>query len=85
MNHEQQPVRYEDVTGLKSRFSWGAIMGGSVVTLASYLLFSLLLAGLGLTISDAGFDGRDIGLGTVLVGSSAWASPCSRAAGSPRN
>ena len=68
MNHEPQQVRYEDVTGVKSRVSWGAVMGGSVVTLASYLLFSLLLAGLGLAISDSGIDGKGLGLGTVLVG-----------------
>ena len=67
MQHDQ-PVRYEDVTGVKSRVSWGAVMGGSVVTLASYLLFSLLLAGLGLAISEAGADGTKVGLGTVLVG-----------------
>jgi len=68
MKHEPQPVRYEDVAGVKSRVSWGAVMGGSVVTLASYLLFSLLLAGLGLAISDANSNIRDVGLGTVLVG-----------------
>ena len=67
MQHEQ-PVHYEDVAGVKSRVSWGAVMAGSVVTLAAYLLFSLLLAGLGLAISDSGIDGRSVGLGTVLVG-----------------
>ena len=68
MNHQTQPVRYEDVAGVKSRVSWGAVMGGSVVTLASYLLFSLLLAGMGLAISDAGLEGGSVALGTVLVG-----------------
>ena len=68
MQHEPQQVRYEDVAGVKSRVSWGAVMGGSVVTLASYLLFSLLLAGMGLAISEAGADGRNVALGTVLVG-----------------
>jgi hypothetical protein len=67
MQHDQQ-VRYEDVAGVKSRVSWGAVMGGSVVTLASYLLFSLLLAGIGLKISEAGANGSNLGLGTVLVG-----------------
>jgi hypothetical protein len=67
MQHEQ-PVHYEDVAGVKSRVSWGAVMAGSVVTLASYLLFSLLLAGLGLAIAESGADGRAIGLGTILVG-----------------
>ena len=68
MQHEPQQVRYEDVAGVKSRVSWGAVMGGSVVTLASYLLFSLLLAGMGLAIAEAGADGRNVELGTVLVG-----------------
>ena len=68
MKHEPQQVHFEDVAGVKSRISWGAVMGGSVVTLASYLLFSLLLAGMGLAISDAGYDGRNVALGTVLVG-----------------
>ena len=68
MNHQTQPVRYEDVAGVKSRVSWGAVMGGSVVTLAAYLLFSLLLAGTGLAISNAGHDGGSVALGTVLVG-----------------
>ena len=67
MQHEQ-PVRYEDVAGVKSRVSWGAVMAGSVVTLAAYLLFSLLVAGIGLAISHSDTPGKDIGLGTVLVG-----------------
>ena len=68
MKHDPQAVRYEDVAGVKSRISWGAVMGGSVVTLAAYLLFSLLLAGTGLAISNAGHDGGSVALGTVLVG-----------------
>jgi len=67
MKHEQA-VRYEDVAGVKSRVSWGAIIAGSVVTLASYLVLSLLLAGVGLSITEAGANGRNVGLGTVLAG-----------------
>lgn len=67
MQHEQ-PVHYEDVAGVKSRVSWGAVLAGSVVTLASYLLFSLLLAGIGLAIAEPGTDGRAVGMGTILVG-----------------
>jgi hypothetical protein len=46
-------VRIEDVAGLKSRVSWGAVAGGSVIALATYLLLGLLFAAVGLSLTEA--------------------------------
>jgi hypothetical protein len=47
-------VRIEDVAGLKSRVSWGAIAGGSLLALATYLVLGLFFAGVGLSLTQAG-------------------------------
>ncbi|MFO0850544.1 MAG: hypothetical protein U0871_18595 [Gemmataceae bacterium] len=47
-------VRFEDVAGLQSRVSWGAIIAGSVIALAVYMLLALFFAGLGLALTEAG-------------------------------
>jgi len=52
-------VRYEDVAGLNSRVSWGAIFAGSAIAIACYLMLMLFFAGIGLSVSDANrTDGR---------------------------
>jgi len=52
-------VRYEDVAGLNSRVSWGAVFAGSVVAIATYLMLMMFFAAVGLSASDANqTDGR---------------------------
>lgn len=58
-------VGVEDVTGVRSRVSWQAIIAGSVVALAIYLVLTLLGSAIGLSISDR-VDGRSIGIGAAV-------------------
>ena len=43
-----------DVAGVKSRVSWGAILGGAMTALACYLVLSLLLIAVGVTAANEG-------------------------------
>jgi hypothetical protein len=47
-------VGIEDVAGVKSRVSWGAILGGAVVALSVYLLLTIFFAGVGLSLTELG-------------------------------
>ena len=66
-NHHrhESPIGVEDVAGVKSRLSWGAILAGSVLALALYFLLTLLGGAIGLSVSDK-FEGRNIGMGAVI-------------------
>ena len=37
----ERTANYEDLTGVKSRLSWGAIVGGSAVAFAVYVVLTL--------------------------------------------
>jgi len=54
---------------VQSRVSWGAIMAGAVVSLAIYLVMSLLGAAIGLSVTDVNFatDGLSTGAGIWAV------------------
>jgi hypothetical protein len=58
MDRVDRSVGIEDVAGLKSRVSWGAIVGGSLIALATYLVLGLFFAGVGLSLSEAGVRAR---------------------------
>lgn len=55
----------DDLLGVKSRISWGAILAGSVMALAIYFLLTLLGAAVGITVSDK-FEGRNIANGAAI-------------------
>ena len=59
------PVDVEDMVGVRSRISWGAIVAGSVLSLALYFLLTLLGGAIGLSISDK-FAGRNIGFAAAV-------------------
>ncbi len=59
------PVDVEDMVGVRSRLSWGAIVAGSVLSLALYFLLTLLGGAIGLSISDK-FAGRNIGFAAAI-------------------
>jgi|SRR5579883_1352547 len=65
---DNREVRFEDVVGLKSRISWGAVVAGSAVAFAVYLLLTLFFTGLGLSLSEAGVRQGVIGTGAVIAG-----------------
>lgn len=58
-------VGAEDLMGVRSRISWGAILAGSVLALALYFLLTLLGGAIGLSVSDK-FEGRNIGIGAAV-------------------
>lgn len=59
------PVDVEDMVGVRSRISWGAIVAGSVLSLALYFLLTLLGGAIGLSVSDK-FAGKNIGLAAAV-------------------
>ena len=61
-------VGVEDVAGVRSRVSWGAILGGAVVAVAVYLVLTFLCTAVGLSLSEAGMRDR-----TALGGAAAAA------------
>lgn len=64
---EVATIREEDFAGVRSRISWGAIMAGAVVSIAVYLVMTLLGAVIGLGVRE----GATVeGLGT---GAAVWA------------
>jgi hypothetical protein len=68
LDRAQQPgVAVEDITGVRSRISWAAILGGSVITLATYLVLTFLSAALGLSFTDVNTRGDALAIGAVVV------------------
>lgn len=61
------PVEFEDVSSVGSRISWAAILGGSVITIATYLVLTFLFAALGLTLTDAGVRANSVGIGAIVA------------------
>ncbi len=59
------PVDVGDMVGVRSRISWGAIVAGSVLSLALYFLLTLLGGAIGLSVSDK-FAGKNIGLAAAV-------------------
>lgn len=55
----------EDVSGVRSRVSWQAILAGGMTSLALSFLLALLGGAIGLSIRDAA-DGRTIGVGAAV-------------------
>lgn len=61
------PVGIEDVTGVKSRISWAAILGGAVIAIATYLVLTVLFAAVGLSLTEAGVRANAVGIGAVIA------------------
>jgi len=64
-NRYDSPVGMEDLAGVRSRISWGAIIAGSVLALALYFLLTLLGGAVGFSVSDK-FEGRNIGIAAAV-------------------
>lgn len=47
-------VGIEDVAGVKSRVSWGAVIGGAAVALSVYFVTTVFFAGVGLSLTEFG-------------------------------
>lgn len=57
-----------DVLGVKSRVSWSAIIAGTVIALASYLVLTLLFAAIGISLTaGAHADGSSVSTGFLIA------------------
>src|SRR5262245_18520132 len=57
-----------DLVGVKSRVSWGAIVAGSAVAVATFIVLTLLFAAIGVSLNEAGVrDPKAIGYGTLVA------------------
>ncbi len=56
-----------DLIGVKSRISWSAILGGTVFALASYFVLTLLLAAVGISLTEAGVRDNAVGVGVLVA------------------
>jgi len=59
------PVQAEDVIPVRSRISWAAVLGGSILALAIWTLLVLLGSAIGLSIHD-NVGGRSLAVGAVI-------------------
>jgi ABC-type transport system involved in multi-copper enzyme maturation permease subunit len=59
-----ETIGREDLSGVRSRVSWGAILAGATIAIASYLLLTLLGSAIGLSVYDSVDDDT---LGWVAV------------------
>lgn len=62
-----EPVKIEDVAGVRSRISWPAIVAGAVVAVAFNLVLTLFFASLGLTVAEAGVRAGVVGTGALIA------------------
>lgn len=60
-------VGTEDVVGVRSRVSWAAILGGSIIAIACYLVLTVLFAAIGLSLTEAGVRANTIGIGAIVA------------------
>ena len=67
MASETQPVQVEDVAGVRSRISWGAILGGTVLALACSLVLTFFFAAVGLSVRETDIRSDAIGTGAIVA------------------
>jgi len=63
----QPPVKYEDVTQLRSRISWGAIFGGMGIAMAAYLILTLLFMGIGVSLNENAIRSNAFGIAAIVA------------------
>lgn len=56
-----------DLVGVKSRVSWSAIIGGTVIALACYIVLTLLFAAIGVTLTETGVRANAVGVGVLVA------------------
>lgn len=62
-----QPVHVEDIAGVRSRVSWGALLAGSVIAIACSTVLTFFFAAVGLSLSDADVRSDAIGIGAIVA------------------
>jgi len=66
-NEKEPAIGVEDVLPVRSRISWGAVLAGAVIALATTLVLGLLGSAIGLTVNDD-VDRRTLSAGAALWG-----------------
>jgi hypothetical protein len=61
------PVKMEDLTGVRSRISWQAILAGAIAAIATNLVFTLFFAAIGITLTEAGVRENAVGVGALIA------------------
>ncbi|MBN9522010.1 hypothetical protein J0H58_26425 [bacterium] len=66
-DHRMDAVHLEDVAGVRSRVSWGALLGGAVFALAAALVFTFLFAAIGVSLRETDLRGETIGIAGIVA------------------
>jgi hypothetical protein len=66
-DRNDRTVGVEDVAGVRSRISWQAILAGAIIALAANFVFIMFFSAIGLTMTEAGVRGRDVGIGALIA------------------
>jgi len=67
MATESQPVHYEDMVGVRSRISWGAVLAGSAVALGCLLVLTLFFGAVGLSLTAADVRSDAVNIGAIVA------------------
>ena len=62
-----EPVRVEDIAGVRSRITWQAVVAGAFTALTANLVFTMFFAALGLTLTEAGVRANAVGTGALVA------------------
>src|SRR5438270_106215 len=65
---QNETVRYEDVSQIRSRISWGAVFGGMTIAFAVYLILTLLFAGIGVSLNADTIRSDGFGIAAIVSG-----------------
>jgi len=56
-----------DLVGVESRVSWPAIFAGTVIALACYVVLTLLMGAIGISLTEAGVRANAVGAGVLVA------------------
>ena len=60
-------VHIEDVAGVRSRISWGALLGGAVIAAAAALVFTALFAAIGVSLRETDLRAETVGIAGIIA------------------
>ncbi len=66
-DNRTDPVRLEDVAGVRSRVCWGALLGGAVIAVAAALAFTFLFAAIGISLRDSDLRAETVGVAAIVA------------------
>ncbi|QDU23343.1 hypothetical protein [Urbifossiella limnaea] len=65
--HRSEAVHLSDVAGVRSRVSWGALLGGAVVALSAALVFTFLFAAIGVSLRETDLRAETVGIAGIVA------------------